>query len=135
VDEGSPSRSSLVLALDNDPEEDGLLQVSEIYDLKLDCDLVVLSACRTGRGQLLSSEGILGLSRAFLYAGARSVVVSLWDVSDISTAHFMKDFYKHLLSDDSGATALRKAKLQMLQGSKQKRHPYYWAPFVVIGRF
>src|SRR5213075_2169171 len=97
VDESSPSRSAVVLTLDNDPEEDGFLEVNEIADLDLDCDLVVLSACQTGRGQLLSGEGIVGLSRAFLCAGARTVVVSLWNVSDNSTSQLMKDFYSKLL--------------------------------------
>lgn len=134
VDESSPSRSAVVLTLDNDPEEDGFLEVNEIADLDLDCDLVVLSACQTGRGQLLSGEGIVGLSRAFLYAGARSVVVSLWSVSDISTGHLMKSFYQQLAGNLSNAAALRQAKLEMLHGTTECRHPYYWAPFIIIGK-
>lgn len=134
VDESSPSRSAVVLTLDNDPEEDGFLEVNEIADLDLDCDLVVLSACQTGRGQLLSGEGIIGLSRAFLYAGARSVVVSLWSVSDISTGHLMKGFYQHLAGNLGNAAALRQAKLEMLHSTTETRHPYYWAPFITIGK-
>jgi len=134
VDESSPSRSAVVLTLDNDPEEDGFLEVNEIADLDLDCDLVVLSACQTGRGQLLSGEGIVGLSRAFLSAGARSVVVSLWSVSDISTGHLMKSFYQQLAGNLSNAAALRLAKLEMLHGTTETRHPYYWAPFIAIGK-
>lgn len=134
VDESSPSRSAVVLTLDNNPEEDGFLEVNEIADLDLDCDLVVLSACQTGRGQLLSGEGIVGLSRAFLYAGARSVVVSLWSVSDISTGHLMKSFYQQLAGDLHNAAALRLAKLEMLHGTTETRHPYYWAPFITIGK-
>lgn len=134
VDESSPSRSAVVLTLDNNPEEDGFLEVNEIADLDLDCDLVVLSACQTGRGQLLSGEGIVGLSRAFLYAGARSVVVSLWSVSDISTGHLMKNFYQHLAGNLGNAAALRLAKLEMLHGASETRHPYYWAPFITIGK-
>lgn len=107
IDEVSPSRSAVVLTLD--PEDDGFLDVNEISELDLDCDLVVLSACQTGRGQLLSGEGIVGLSRAFLYAGARSVVVSLWSVSDISTGHLMKTFYQHLAGNLGNAAALRLA--------------------------
>ena len=133
IDERTPSRSSVVLTFDDDPEEDGLLEVSEISELDLDSDLVVLSACQTGRGQLLSGEGILGLSRAFLYAGARSVVVSLWNVSDISTAQLMKNFYQHLVDNAGNAAALRQAKLKMARGTAETRHPYYWAPFIVIG--
>jgi CHAT domain-containing protein len=134
IDEVSPSRSAVVLTLNNSPEEDGFLEVNEISELDLDCDLVVLSACQTGRGQLLSGEGIVGLSRAFLYAGARSVVVSLWSVSDISTGHLMKSFYQHLADNLGNAAALRLAKLQMLQGATETRHPYYWAPFINVGK-
>jgi CHAT domain-containing protein/predicted negative regulator of RcsB-dependent stress response len=134
VNEESPSRSAVVLTLDSNTDEDGFLEVSEISELDLDCDLVVLSACQTGHGQLLSGEGIVGLSRAFLYAGARSVVVSLWNVSDISTAQLMKSFYQHLAGNFSNAAALREAKLRMLQSSTETRHPYYWAPFILIGK-
>ena len=133
IDEREPSRSSIVFSFDDDPGEDGFLEVSEISELELDSDLVVLSACQTGRGQLLSGEGILGLSRAFLYAGARSVVVSLWNVSDISTAQLMKNFYQHLVDNAANATALRQAKLKMARSSTETRHPYYWAPFIVVG--
>jgi CHAT domain-containing protein len=134
IDEASPSQSAVVLTLDNDPEEDGFLEASEIARLDLDCDLVVLSACQTGRGKLLSGEGILGLSRAFLYAGARSVVVSLWDVTDISTGELMKGFYKNMTGDQGNAAALRQAKLQMLQEGKWTHHPYYWSPFILVGK-
>jgi len=91
-------------------------------------------ACQTGRGRLLSSEGVVGLARAFLNAGARSVVVSLWSVSDISTGHLMKSFYQKLSGNLGNAAALRLAKLQLLQGPVETRHPYYWAPFIVVGK-
>jgi CHAT domain-containing protein len=109
------------------------LRATEIADLELDCDLVVLSACETGRGQLSSGEGIIGLSRSFFIAGARSVVVSQWAVSDISTAQLMKDFYQQLVNGAVKPAALREAKLLMLNGGSETRHPYYWAPFVIIG--
>ena len=134
IDEVSPSRAAVTLSLDSDPEEDGFLEVSEISELDLDCDVVVLSACQTGRGQLLSGEGIVGLSRAFLYAGARAVVVSLWNVSDISTGQLMKSFYRDMTAGLSNAAALREAKLQMLKSDKETRHPYYWASFVIVGQ-
>ncbi|MEK6300533.1 MAG: CHAT domain-containing protein [Acidobacteriota bacterium] len=134
IDENSPSRSAVVLAQDKNTDEDGFLEVSEISDLDLDCDLVVLSACQTGRGRLLSGEGIVGLSRAFLYAGARAVVVSHWNVSDISTSQLMKSFYQHLTAGMSNAAALRATKLQMLKSDKETRHPYYWASFVIVGK-
>jgi CHAT domain-containing protein len=133
IDERTPGRSAVVLALDGNNTEDGFLRATEIADLDLNCDLVVLSACETGRGQLMSGEGIIGLSRSFFIAGARSVVVSQWAVSDISTAQLMKDFYQQLINKVAKAAALREAKLRMLNGGSETRHPYYWAPFVIIG--
>ncbi len=133
TNEEFPSRSAVVLTLDNDPREDGFLEVGEISELDMDCDLVVLSACQTGRGQLFSGEGIVGLSRAFIRAGARSVVVSLWNVSDISTSQLMKCFYQQLAGGVGNAAALRDAKLQMIGNTKEIKHPYYWAAFVMIG--
>lgn len=133
IDERNPGRSAVVLALDGNNDEDGFLRVAEIADLDLNCDLVILSACETGRGQLFSGEGIIGLSRSFFIAGARSVVVSQWAVSDISTAQLMKDFYQQLVNQVPKAAALREAKLRMLRGGSETHHPYYWAPFVIIG--
>jgi CHAT domain-containing protein len=133
VDEKAAYQSAIVLTLDADPLEDGFLEEHEISELDLDCDLVVLSACQTARGQLFRGEGIVGFSRSFLYAGAQSVVVSLWNVTDISTARLMKQFYQQLSRKIRNTTALRQAKLQMLQSSFRTRHPYYWAPFILIG--
>jgi CHAT domain-containing protein len=133
VNERNPDRSAVVLGLDAGNDEDGFLRASEIADLDLNCDLVVLSACETGWGQLSSGEGIIGLSRSFFIAGARSVMVSQWVVSDISTAQLMKDFYGQLVNNAAKPAALREAKLRMLHGSSETRHPYYWAPFVIIG--
>jgi CHAT domain-containing protein/Tfp pilus assembly protein PilF len=133
IDERTPGRSAVVLARDGNNAEDGFLRATEISDLDLNCDLVILSACETGRGQLLSGEGTIGLSRSFFIAGARSVIVSLWAVSDISTAQLMKDFYQQLVNKVPKAAALREAKLRMLNGGSETRHPYYWAPFVIIG--
>jgi CHAT domain-containing protein len=133
IDERNPERSAVVLALDADNDEDGFLRATEIADLDLNCDLVVLSACETGWGRLSSGEGVIGLSRSFFIAGARSVVVSQWAVSDISTARLMKDFYRQLVEKAAKPAALRDAKLHMLQGGSETRHPYYWAPFVIIG--
>lgn len=133
LDERDPGRSAVALALDGNNTEDGFLRATEIADLDLDCDLVTLSACETGKGQLSSGEGIIGLSRSFFIAGARSVVVSQWTVSDVSTAQLMKDFYQRLVNNVSKPAALREAKLNMLNSHSVTRHPYYWAPFVIIG--
>lgn len=134
VDEKSPLHSAVVLTPGDGAEEDGVLEASEISRLNLDCDLVVVSACQTGRGQLLSGEGIVGLSRAFIQAGARAVVVSLWNVSDVSTGQLMKSFYQKLTEGLSNVAALRKAKLQLLNSGKPTRHPYYWSSFVMMGK-
>jgi CHAT domain-containing protein len=133
IDEQNPDRSAVVLALDADNNEDGFLRATEIADLALDCDLVILSACETGRGRLSSGEGVIGLSRSFFIAGTRSVVVSQWAVSDISTAQLMKDFYQQLVNNTAKPAALREAKLRMINGETETRHPYYWAPFIIIG--
>jgi CHAT domain-containing protein len=135
IDELHPSRSGVALSAGDDADEDGFLEVQEIIaDLDIDSDLVVLSACQTGRGQLLRGEGLLGLTRAFLYAGARSVVVSLWKVSDVATTDFMKLFYRHLGAGMPATDALRRSKLEMIATRRAVRHPYYWSAFVLEGR-
>ncbi|MBI1762769.1 MAG: CHAT domain-containing protein [Acidobacteria bacterium] len=139
VDEEFPARSAIVLSAPvddqaNDKREDGALQMAEVMRLKLNAELVTLSACRTGLGHMLYGEGIIGLTRAFLYAGAESVVVSLWNVNDIATASLMKAFYKNLRQGQNKDDALRQAKLELLRGQQPAwRHPYYWAPFVLVG--
>ncbi|MGE0128718.1 MAG: CHAT domain-containing protein [Blastocatellales bacterium] len=132
VSERQPQYSGLILTLDDDPREDGLLQVYEIFNLKLQADLVVLSACQTGLGRQLKGEGIIGLTRAFMYAGAPSVVVSLWRVADASTAELMVGFYQHLDRGGDKAEALRRAKLGLMKNPRYA-HPYFWAPFVLVG--
>lgn len=131
LDEQVSDRTALVLTQDSDPQEDGFLQVREIYQKELDADLVVLSACRTGLGKLEKGEGILGLPRAFFCAGASTVLVSLWPVGDRSTARFMEYFYAHLSAGDSKQTALRHAKLDMLSAKDIK--PNEWAGFILMG--
>ncbi len=134
IDEKTPDRSCIVLSIDEDPAEDGFLQVQEIFDLKLNAQLVTLSACQTGRGKLVRGEGIIGFSQAFFYAGARSLLVSLWSVADQSTSQLMGNFYRFLQEGYSISDALRLAKLKFIRNSNRSlRHPYYWAPFVLRG--
>lgn len=128
----TPSRSALVLAADPGGRENGLLTAREIYRLRLGSDLVVLSGCRTARGRILPGEGVQSLARAFLHAGARSLVASLWDVSDRRTATLMESFYRHLSEGEPKADALRSAKLELLR-REPNLAPHYWAPFVLIG--
>ena len=134
IDERIPSRSGLVLTLNKQSNEDGILQLYEIHNLDLDADLVVLSSCQTGRGKLYQTEGIIGLARAFFYAGASSVIVSHWNINDRATFLFMKHFYSSLIQGNNTTDALRNAQLNMLQSEVLLyRHPYYWAPFILIG--
>jgi CHAT domain-containing protein/Tfp pilus assembly protein PilF len=132
VDTGHPERSALLFADPIAGTEDGLLQIREIYRLPLAAELVTLSACRTAMGDLATGEGVVGLSRAFHYAGAESIVASLWNVNDAATAAFMASFYRQLQRGVRKAEALRGARLE-LKRSPRYAHPYYWAPYVLIG--
>jgi CHAT domain-containing protein len=137
VDENKPELSAIYLASDSTKKEDGNLYSGEIYNLKMKVDLVTLSACQTGLGKVQKGEGIIGLSRALLYAGAQNLIVSLWSVADKSTSLLMIDFYDLMLKDNLSngdySYALRKAKLKMI-GEGQFSKPFYWAPFILIGK-
>jgi CHAT domain-containing protein/Tfp pilus assembly protein PilF len=136
INERAPSQSAIVFSTLGNQRDDGYLHIGEILNLRLKAEMVVLSACQTGLGELRKGEGIVGFARAFLYAGARSLVVSLWNINDRSTAQLMKDFYKHLLAGEGKSHALRTAKLHMLQSERKAyRHPFYWGSFVLIGRY
>jgi CHAT domain-containing protein/tetratricopeptide (TPR) repeat protein len=128
-----PLRSSLVLTAGGDGEEDGFLQVSEMYRMRTRADLVVLSACQTGRGKIVKNEGILGLPRIFFYMGARSVISTLWPVHDKASAVFMDFFYDAYFRGAEKAEALREAK-QRMAGTRYA-HPYYWASYTLTGEF
>jgi CHAT domain-containing protein len=121
---------SLVLNLVGNEVEDGFLQMDEVLPLKLNADLVVLSACQTGQGRLYDGEGVRGLARAFLQAGSRGVVCSLWSVDDQATAAMMVDFYRQLQKGRAAPDALRAAQQSMIRAGKA---PLFWAPFIVIG--
>lgn len=127
-----PERSALVLGRAPHSKKNGLLEVRDIARLSLDADLVTLSSCNTGTGKLEGEEGIAGLVPAFLFAGARSVVGSLWEVEDSATRIQMKQFYTHLAQGEDEAAALRQAKLDYLR-LVGDRAPIYWAGFVLVG--
>jgi CHAT domain-containing protein/Tfp pilus assembly protein PilF len=115
-----------------DQSEDGVLYTSEIYALNINADLVTLSACETGLGEVNRGEGIIGLGSAFTYAGAKNLIVSVWKVSDRSTAGLMTQFYQHSIDNSQSYSAgLRQAKLEML--NSEFSSPYYWAPFMLWG--
>ena len=127
-----PDRAALILAPDPAGTEDGLLQAREIMRLPLNAELVTLSACETGIGTLEGEAGVLSLEDAFLMAGAKAVVATLWNVEDQSTAILMKHFYTYLQSHEDKATALAHAKRDLLERYGADR-PFYWAAFVVVG--
>ena len=133
ADKQFPDRAALVLGTSPTSQEDGLLQVREIRDLSLRADLVTLSACDTGNGRLLGQEGIASLERAFLLAGAKSVLASLWTADDIFTTALMKRFYQHLVDGQDKGQALRQAKLDLLEKFGDSALPIYWAGFVLVG--
>ena len=124
------SEPSLVLSFDQN-SDDAFFTLDDILALKLDADLVVLSACNTATGKYIAGEGPTAISRAFMYAGAKSVVASLWPVADESTAIFMQEFYAFLLQGEPQGEALRHAKLELRR--KGYQDPYFWAPFILIG--
>ena len=135
VNSEHPELSALVLSQVNywGDSQDGFLHLHEVYNLQLNADLVVLSACETGLGADVSGEGLVGLTRGFMYAGARQVIVSLWEINDEATADLMKVFYQEMLVHRlRPAAALRAAQLAIWKQSRW-RSPYYWAAFVVQG--
>jgi CHAT domain-containing protein len=134
VDEINPELSRIFLNKGSSGE-DGSLFSGEIYNLVLDADLVVLSACQTGLGKVSKGEGVIGLSRALVYAGARKLIVSYWSVSDESTAELMMQFYERLLLGgqlNKSAVPLRNAKQDLIK-TENYSDPFYWAPFILIG--
>jgi len=127
-----PDRTGLVLAPE-DASEDGFWQAREIRRSHLAAELVTLSACETGVGRLQGEEGIMNLARSFLIAGAKSVVASLWDADDRSTATLMTHFYQHIAAGESVADSLQKAQLEILTEFGSDAKPYFWSGFTVIG--
>lgn len=136
LDAERPQFTGLVLSLVGNKEGDGFLRTDEIFNLKLGAPLVMLSACETGLGKEKRGEGVIGLTRAFMYAGAPTVGVSLWSVSDESTAILMTDFYTRMFTGQGMApgAAMQAAQQSMIAG-KRFSAPFYWAPFVLVGEW
>lgn len=135
VSGSEPSLSRLLLAPeDTVSSQDGMLYLGEVYGLSLNADLVVLSACETGLGRLARGEGVIGLTRGFLHAGAQNVVVSLWQAPDAATRDVMVAFYDRLLDGTPRAEALQRAKQTLIRDDAVTAAPYYWATFVLVGR-
>jgi CHAT domain-containing protein len=124
--------------LEPDEEEDGRLEVHEILGLELSAQLVVLSACETALGsgylsELFAGDDFVGLTQAFLFAGSRSVLASLWAVQDHSTMELMAEFYG-LLAERNRAEAFAEAQRRLRRSGGHESHPYFWAPFVLVGQ-
>lgn len=122
----------LILFSQNDEsDEDGYLESAEILDLQLNSELVVLSSCKSGLGRIDRAEGILGMQKSFFEAGAKSIIVSLWDVNDKYTSYFMESFYKFLSEGNDKAVSLQKAKIYFKE--HYSANPYYWSAFILAG--
>lgn len=137
LDEKNPQDSGLVLSMVDraGQPQDGFLGLEDIYNLNLPVDLVVLSACKTGLGKKIKGEGLMGLTRGFMHAGARRVLATLWSVDDAATAQLMKRVYKAMLMDGlEPAAALRRAQLQMWRQATWN-HPYNWGAFILQGEW
>ncbi len=137
LNESQPELSGLVLSLydQTGKETPGFLQLNDIFNLEIPAELVVLSACQTGIGEEIRGEGLVSLTRGFMYAGAKRVVVSLWSVGDNSTSELMQSYYHKILKTGKNPVeAMRETQLEMLS-SKEWKAPYYWAPFVVQGEW
>jgi len=115
--------------------QNGFLRLHDVFNLKLQAELVVLSACQTGLGEEVRGEGLVGLTRGFMYAGSPRVVVSLWSVDDQATSELMKTFYEKMLKTGlKPAGALRAAQLEIWR-TKNYAAPYYWAAFTLQGEW
>jgi tetratricopeptide (TPR) repeat protein/CHAT domain-containing protein len=135
-----PERSGVVLSLfdERGTPQNGFLRLYDIYNLHLSADLVVLSACQTALGRIVLGEGLIGLTRGFMYAGAPRVVASLWEVNDEATGELIKLFYQGIQQRRRYAAALRDAQLKWLEQyaeGREKRSPYYWAAFTIQGEW
>ncbi|HEX6900353.1 MAG TPA: CHAT domain-containing protein [Thermoanaerobaculia bacterium] len=137
VDSRRPELSGLVFSLydEKGAQQDGFLRLNDIYNLRLEADLVVLSACRTALGKEIRGEGLVGLTRGFMYAGSSRVLASLWSVEDRATAELMSDLYRGMLREGlSPAAALRKAQIEMMK-TPLWQSPYFWAGFSLQGEW
>jgi CHAT domain-containing protein len=137
LDTENPERSGIALSLVDaqGQPQDGFLRLNDIFNLNLPAELVVLSACQTGLGKEVRGEGLVGLTRGFMYAGAPRVLVSLWSVNDESTAKLMALFYNAMLNQHlPPAAALRAAQIE-LRKNKKWQDPYYWAAFTLQGEW
>ena len=132
--EDKPQLSGIIFSqpVDSAYCEDGILYTGETYNLNLNANLVVLSSCESGIGKLFRGEGLMALTRGFMYSGTANIIVSFWKVSDKHTSELMTEFYTKVLNDNSYANSLREAKLKMIEHAATA-FPKSWSSFVLIG--
>jgi CHAT domain-containing protein len=111
--------------------EDGFLRLSEVTGLRLNCDIAALTACQTGLGRNISGEGTMGMGRAFQYAGAKSVLMSLWTVAETSSVQLVESFFKYIKEGKTKLEALKLAREEIRKAGYD--HPFFWAPFILVG--
>lgn len=134
VNDLHPAFSKMIFASGEEGPEDGFLNTYEVYNVPLNAMMVVLSSCNTGMGMFVTGEGLLSLARGFLFAGSRSVVMSMWEVEDASASTVIKSFYRNMRGGMTKSAALRSARLSFLRTADQARsHPFYWSTLVIYG--
>lgn len=134
IDDNNPMYSKMAFTQINDSINDGFLNTYELYNLKLNSRMAVLSSCNSGNGKMQRGEGVISLARGFIYSGCPSIVMTLWSVEDKSGVSLMTAFYENLIQGQSKAKALQQSKIDFIQnGDQLKSHPYFWSGYVVIG--
>jgi CHAT domain-containing protein len=134
MDDENPMYSKMAFSQNNDSIEDGFLNTYELYNMKLNSRMAVLSSCNSGSGKFQQGEGVMSLARGFIYAGCPSIVMTLWTVEDNSGVKLMTSYYKHLIKGKSKSKALQLSKIDFLENADQlKSHPYFWSGYIVIG--
>ncbi len=134
LNDREPMYSKMIFDMKADTVEDGMLNTFEVYNIPFRSKMVFLSSCNTGSGFLQSGEGVMSLARGFFYSGSPSVIMSLWEVDDLSGSEMVKNFYAYLKKGYTKSRSLRKARMDYLSGADQMRsHPYFWSTMVIIG--
>jgi CHAT domain-containing protein len=134
LNDQDPMHSKMLFYLGSDSGEDGKLNTYEVYGMRLNAKMVILSSCNTGTGTLHTGEGILSLARGFIYSGSQSVIMSMWEIEDRSGAEIVKTLYRYLKKGETKSNALQKARIKYLKSADMLRsHPYFWASLVIYG--
>ena len=134
MNDKNPMYSKMAFTQTEDKTEDGFLNTYELYNMKLNSRMAVLSSCNSGNGKLQRGEGVMSMARGFIYSGCPSIIMTLWSIEDKSGVALMTSFYQYLIKGKSKAEALRNSKIDFINKSDQlKSHPYFWSGYVVIG--